>query len=577
MECGKFVSYTERKESMNRNTKTTILAQGDNQVICGKYKVQKTLNEVELTTAINGIIRENRNIMQAIETGTQRLGLIINRDETLQSADFLVYGKVPIYRGSIRGLETKRWSRVTCVTNDQLPTLANTMSSISSNALTVAHFSNSPLNCMIHYNFLGNLGRIILEIHNPAIKSQIKYKVKNPERLLLREYKALVLYLDPCLGGACGMSLTRFLIRGFPDPLTESLPFWVIVHNNGPAWLKKLSIQVGAPKFSQLTTEAFKKLLEDPSCLNISGGINPLSMIKDEIKQSLINNSGKIKNNIMKSALCYLNHNEGRVLDYLKSIKPLFPRFLSEYLSGTYLGIVQVNCKQSRVFARCLNDMFVGLQIWACSSSKADKLRWESWGEPVYGATVPHPIEVLSRPIRQGTTCPPCQDYPPTSYYVSILVPHGLTYYKTTRGPYKAYLGSKTSETTSVLRPWEREAKVPLIKRAVKLRSAIGWFVDGIIQNLESITGECWENKIEGSKRTGSALHRFSCSRQSSAGYAAMSPSKLTWMCLTTDTLSILNSINHDFMHQSLLIYVQATIAEVMDGHPEQGCAASLL
>nr|CAD7464160.1 unnamed protein product [Timema tahoe] len=180
-----------RRESMNRNTRTTLLAQGDNQVICGKYKVQKTRNEPELVEAIGGIIRENQNIMRAIEGGTQKLGLIINRDETLQSADFLVYGKVPIYRGSIRGLETKRWSRVTCVTNDQLPTLANTMSSISSNALTVAHFANSPLNAMIHYNFLGNFGRIILEIHNPAIKSQIKYKIKHPQKLLSKEYKAL--------------------------------------------------------------------------------------------------------------------------------------------------------------------------------------------------------------------------------------------------------------------------------------------------------------------------------------------------------------------------------------------------
>nr|CAD7464161.1 unnamed protein product [Timema tahoe] len=315
----------------------------------------------------------------------------------------------------------------------------------------------------------------------------------------------------------------------------------------------------------------------------------------------------EINNNIMKSALRYLNHNEGRVLDYLRSIKPLFPRFLSEYLSGTYLGIVQdlvglfQNSKTIRtIFSKNIDkrikriivqselqtieglckvsDRYVGSQIWRCSSSKADKLRWESWGDPVHGAIVPHPIELISRPIRQGPMCPPCQNTPPLSYYVSILVPHGLTDYKKTRGPYKAYLGSKTSETTSVLRPWEREAKVPLIKRAAKLRSAIGWFVEsdsklgkGIIQNLESLTGECWKNKIEGSKRTGSALHRFSCSRQSSAGYAAQSPSKLTWMCMTTDTLSILNSVNHDFMHQSLLIYAQATVAELMDGRPEQG------
>lgn len=193
-----------RRESFNRNTKVTLLAQGDNQVICTKFKLQKTRTDQERDEAITGIIRENQNIMNSIEAGTTKLGLIINKDETLQSADYLLYGKVPIFRGSIRGLETKRWSRVTCVTNDQLPTLANTMSSISSNALTVAHFATSPLNAMTHYNFLGNFANNLLDIHNPAVKSNLKIKVKNSDLLQSPAYKILILYLDPCLGGACG-------------------------------------------------------------------------------------------------------------------------------------------------------------------------------------------------------------------------------------------------------------------------------------------------------------------------------------------------------------------------------------
>lgn len=108
-----------RRESKNRNTRISLLAQGDNQVICAKFKVQKTRNEDELKEALSSLVNENNKIMKNIEIGTDKLGLIINKDETLQSADFLIYGKVPIFRGSICGLETKRWSRVTCVTNDQ--------------------------------------------------------------------------------------------------------------------------------------------------------------------------------------------------------------------------------------------------------------------------------------------------------------------------------------------------------------------------------------------------------------------------------------------------------------------------
>lgn len=215
-----------RREAKLHNTKVKSLAQGDNQVVCTQYRIQPYRTEDELKVSLNRIVENNRKIMCFIEEGTKKLGLIINKDKTLQPADFLIYGKVPIFRGNIMGIESKRWARVTCVTNDQLPTLANTMSTINSNALTVAHFATSPLNAIVHYNFVGNFARNLLELHNPAIRNSPKRVIKNPEILQTKEFKAAVLFLDPCLGGGCGMSLTRFLIRAFPDPLTESLSFW---------------------------------------------------------------------------------------------------------------------------------------------------------------------------------------------------------------------------------------------------------------------------------------------------------------------------------------------------------------
>lgn len=68
------------------------------------------------------------------------MGTSLNK-ETLQSADYLVYGKIPVFRGQICGLEPKRWARVNTVSNDLLPTLGNLLGSASSNALTVCHLS----------------------------------------------------------------------------------------------------------------------------------------------------------------------------------------------------------------------------------------------------------------------------------------------------------------------------------------------------------------------------------------------------------------------------------------------------
>lgn len=60
-----------------------------------------------------------------------------------------------------------------------------------------------------------------------------------------------------------------------------------------------------------------------------------------------------------------------------------------------------------------------------------------------------------------------------TSDFVSVLLPIGLNDYTDSRSPYISYLGSKTSESVSIIQPWEREINIPLNKRAAKLRNAI--------------------------------------------------------------------------------------------------------
>lgn len=196
-----------------------------------------------------------------------------------------------------------------------------------------------------------------------------------------------------------GISLTRFLIRGFPDPVTESLVFWKLVYTHNNDFLKNLALKVGNPCLATISIDSFKKLIEDPSGLNIQGSANPNTMIKEEIKNDLIQGSEHIRNNIMKSALQYLKYNEEQIFDYMRSVHPLFPRFISEYLSATYLGIVQSlvglfqNSKTIRTLCtKRINIMIIKSEIqtvesimkinernssdkiWECSSTKADNL-----------------------------------------------------------------------------------------------------------------------------------------------------------------------------------------------------------
>lgn len=249
--------------------------------------------------------------------------------------------------------------------------------------------------------------------------------------------------------------------------------------------------------------------------------------------------------------------NRGYIYIFLNSIRPIFPGFLSEYKSATYLGLSEglvslfQNSKTIRnIFSRLMKRLIWMIKldyevkaeiqgaksiidivkrshrsissIWTCSSELADKLRTISWGGIVVGATVPPPFEMIQLPSSMSKSCSPPAEINVGRACVSVLVPRGIPPFSGKRGQYKSYIGSRSAESTSLLRPWEIESKVPLIKRTADLRKSFNWFVDptssvgqSITNNLNALTGEDWGELVNGAKRSGSELHRFSCSRQS--------------------------------------------------------------
>ncbi|APG78762.1 RNA-dependent RNA polymerase [Drosophila immigrans sigmavirus] len=596
-----------RRESLLRNTKVKVLAQGDNQVIFTSYSLNKHRDQEELISNINAVVQNNQSIIDLITKGTKKLGLLINHDETIQSADYMIYGKIPAFRGNLQNLETKRWSRVTCVSNDQLPTLASIMSSVVSNALTVSQYAHSPKNPIYHYNLIGNLAYEIIRFHDPAVRGPLEKYAEDRKLLRSIEFRVLLLYLDPSLGGVSGVSLTRFLIRMFPDPITEALSFWKKTYPYiGHTSLRRIIERVGNPRLATPSIDGFSKLMEDPSSLNIRHGISSTTLIKNLIRSSLFRNLGDIKNEIIKDAASHCKQEEPRLLKFLYGVRPVFPRFLAEYKASTYLGITDsliglfensktIRNQFKRYLSRSIDKVItkcelagVGMllsivssphsfNMWVCSTRRAQELRYVSWGVSIHGSTVPHPIELLGYATSNPVNCRKCSEPFPSNLFIALLFSEGLANYRLSAGPFKAYLGSTTSETTSILQPWDRETKIPVIKRAAKLRDSIGWFVDPdsnlastIYQNLASLTGEDWSGSKVRGKKSGSALHRYRTSRLSAGGYTAQNPSKLTRMILTTNTMSSLGDTNYNFIFQSLLLYAQMTAGEMHDGNPSR-------
>ena len=293
------------------------LAQGDDQVVRTLYKVPSCDDEEVLKGHLRDIVRNNDHIMDGVVGGSTRMGLILNRDETLQSAEILCYGKKILFRGNLLPPECKVFARTTSVSNDQIPSFANIISTVSTNSLTMAQHNEGVKVPTEQFAYFSCLSIAILYQFNYILKRKVTELDLNRSDVWWR-----LLYLDPSIGGITGTSLTRFLIRQFPDPVTEALSFWKgVYHATGNQHLKNFAGAAGHPNVESLDFEAFEKLMEDPTSLNLPKGLSAATALKDAVLQSLIDNVDHIKNQLFKDAILAVKDENQSVLSFLMSIK----------------------------------------------------------------------------------------------------------------------------------------------------------------------------------------------------------------------------------------------------------------
>lgn len=587
------------KESKIRNTKVTVLAQGDNQVVNTSYPIPGRPTKDALAQFMIQIQRNNTAIMNAILDGTTKLGLTLNREETMVSSEYLNYGKVPLIRGQMFPLETKRWSRTTSLTNDQLPSFGNILSSVSTNALTVCQASSSVIPSLINYVFFGLFSSCLLCLHNPLLQGSPWPKQSLETVPGLETFFVRALFVDPSLGGISGTSLTRFMIRQFPDPVTESLAFWkAVVGGASPGIVKDVGLEAGNPTLRRFRSRDFGRLVERPTSLNLPRGISALSLIQEQVRNNLYLNHTKLGNPLFREAASHIKTEETQLVSFLESVKPCFPRFLSEFKSASYFGIVDslislfensrtIRRQFSRRFSNKVDKLlresehFAVLslhrrlkpgKIWKCSSQHADFLRTMSWGRPLVGATVPHPFEYLEFSDSRLEDCSSClspNELTKDKIMVTVSRPFDPSLMKT--GPLSPYLGSYTIEATTLFNPWEKEMKLPFLARASRLRQCVGWLTDpnskiadSIYRNLELLTGATWTRETLISERTGTVLHRFRSSRQDHGGFVSINPNCLRYLSVTADTMRFCKQQNWDFMYQASLIFAQLKVSQLL-------------
>ncbi|AJR28409.1 polymerase [Chaco virus] len=574
-----------------RNTMIRTLAQGDNQIVITTYRPRQWSCDEEKLIIFQEIKANNDEIMKEVANGAVKMGLEIKKEECMQSTGFLNYGKVLIIKGVIYPITSKRIARVSSINNDQVPTMANILGTVSSCILSISHFSTDIFPILDMYKFFFLLLRNIWEIYDCILGDTVS-DIIPIDKLRRKLYLTMLMFLDPSLGGICGMSLTRFMIRSFPDPVTEGLTFWKLIHDNTKSReLKKLCIQMGRPKLMDYRGSHFRKLLENPSSLNLPGSMSPVLILKDKILEEMILERHNFKNQIVRNSINFYCEQHQNIIKWLSDLEPWYPKFISEFYSSTFLGIVQshismfqnsrtvrnvmkqkieggfdeimIKSELDTIMQSISDTRHKGGSMWRCSAEKADQLRREGWGRKIYGVTVVHPAEMFGETGLGNISCDNCINK--GTDFITTIVPKGFPLSMADRGPYPSYLGSKTAESTSLVNPWEKESKIPLIRRAAHLRVAIGWFTQpdsyvsqAIYENLSKLTGEDWTGtQKECFSRTGTSQHRYGCSRQSQGGYCAQNPVASSYMITTTDTMGEIAKINCDFMYQASILFCQ--------------------
>ena len=73
---------------MQENAETSVLLQGDNQIITRKYKVNAA-DEKGILRELDNIKANNERMLDKVRVGSGKLGLTLNQDEVMTSCEFI--------------------------------------------------------------------------------------------------------------------------------------------------------------------------------------------------------------------------------------------------------------------------------------------------------------------------------------------------------------------------------------------------------------------------------------------------------------------------------------------------------
>nr|AVM87567.1 hypothetical protein [Wenling dimarhabdovirus 10] len=565
---------------------------GDNQVVVMKFKTMTAPNSADRSDVeIPRLVQKAQSYLTTISQESELMGLVAKNEETLITSAVYVFGKNLYWRGVSQTSLVKRYSRFFSYSNDTFPSLVNSLSTISTVALTVLQFSSDfyvPI-AACYYQMLKSIHAYFIFdpiMNDSLLVSSMPKQLKLTDSAMTR-WILDVLFRDSILGGLGGTSPMRFLVRQFTDPLTESL-----------AWIKKvcdtsdnpLLVEVASRMSSppQSKARVYKDLLENPFCLPIELPSKPSNILKAMVSRSLT--TTPIQNKEIRGLISRGDSASEGLVGYLMSVQPKFIRFLSAMYASSPFGqreqilnrfvssrtiimMVAQTSDESVQKRMALSEMRLirehysmvrtsPVSRFACSYQKAMAMRRDMWGFDMVGVSMPHPSELFRMErVIGGKQCNDCSR---SEGWITFAQAPGINECSHINGPFMPYYGSSTSVTRTTIHETEFDTTSYILGSMKLLLSSVGWIVPFGSELSETIYS-LMDHYLEGGQYPRSVgkevhndpEHRFLNDRISHGGFSPCNRNPLSYISFNSNTLrkGSKGEENYNFVFQSVFIY----------------------
>ncbi|AJG39131.1 RNA-dependent RNA polymerase [Shayang Fly Virus 3] len=571
--------------------KFSLMGQGDNQVLIVHYMSKLPLIRIS---------QLHEKIINHLESILKLIGPPLKREETWSSSNLFIYGKVMFLNGCPLTMSQKKICRMFPMSNEGFPTIETAISSLSANCSSSCSSDINPIipfimyslwssivfQHMLSFSYLGF--SVSEELLNscavPKVKGAFKTRgkdnhVKIPSSHLkhLRHhnlsYLTILNIFPKILGGFPICLFNQFLIKNFPDPLTEYLATIRIII---PRLTQgELSLMQNVLTIEPNKDVDFEALFANPTGLNLEVPSTPGNTVKSSVTRFL-KIAPWINNCYVKEFLELNNLNQTEFAKALGTLRPLNPIIGHAMMEATLIGrarqvvdqldktstLIKVAAKNGddllgrvRISERnyilnvliCLTSKrSYAIQTNICSRIEAHNLRVMTWKESsITGVTVPYPIEIFS--IEAGLDCH-LHSNPQHGYILmkQTASPHNLDWWKgDIIGDAVPYLGSKTMDKVKTYGKQIAKSTIPLLRQTLILQSLIGWaterqsnlascleFMLAAVTDLPSSLVNPGDSEI-----SGSVEHRLTTTSIDRGGKVELLFTFATYLTLSTDTL----------------------------------------